>query len=44
LETIHINGKLDLRQDEEEVLEYLEKVSLTKIVKVGEHQYMVNKK
>lgn len=38
-----ISGKLDLKQKQEEVLEYLEKVSLTTIEKVNENQYMVKK-
>jgi transmembrane sensor len=38
-----ISGKLDLKQKREEVLEYLEKVSLTTIEKVNDNQYMVKK-
>lgn len=40
---IRISGKLDLKQQREEVLEYLEKVSLTKIEKVDEFTYVVRK-
>ena len=40
---IRISGKLDLNQNHDEVLEYLEKVSLTKINKISENQYLVNK-
>lgn len=40
---IRISGKLDLKQPREEVLEYLEKVSLTKIEKVDEFTYVVKK-
>lgn len=43
LGAIRISGKLDLKQHREEVLEYLEKVSLTSIEKVNENQYIVNK-
>lgn len=41
--TIRISGKLDLKQSRDEVLEYLEKVSLTNIEKVNDNQYMVKK-
>lgn len=41
--TIRISGKLDLKQNKDEVLEYLEKVSLTNIEKVNDNQYMVKK-
>lgn len=40
---IRISGKLDLKGTREEVLEYLEKVSSTKIKKLNENQYLVNK-
>jgi ferric-dicitrate binding protein FerR (iron transport regulator) len=40
---IRISGKLDLKQHREEVLEYLEKVSLTKIEKVDDFTYVVKK-
>ena len=43
LGTIRISGKLDLKRNKDEVLEYLEKVSLTNIEKVNENQYMVKK-
>lgn len=43
LGTIRISGKLDLKQNRDEVLEYLEKVSLTKISKINDNQYIVNK-
>ena len=43
LGTIRITGKLDLKQKREEVLEYLEKVSLTTIEKLEDNQYMVKK-
>jgi len=43
LGTTRISGKLDLKQKREEVLEYLEKVSLTTIEKVNDNQYMVQK-
>lgn len=43
LGTIRISGKLDLKQPREEVFEYLEKVSLTRIGKVNENQYIVKK-
>jgi len=41
--TIRISGKLDLKQSRDEVLEYLEKVSLTNIERVNDNQYMVKK-
>lgn len=43
LRTMRISGKLDLKGTREEVLEYLEKVSSTKIKKLNENQYLVNK-
>jgi len=43
LGSIRISGKLDLKQSRDEVLEYLEKVSLTNIEKVNNNQYMVKK-
>lgn len=43
LGTIRISGKLDLKKSKDEVLEYLEKVSLTNIKKLNENQYMVKK-
>jgi transmembrane sensor len=41
-ETIRISGKLDLKRSRKEVMEYLEKVSLTKIKQVNENQYIIN--
>ena len=41
--TIRISGKLDLKKNKDEVLEYLEKVSLTNIKKINENQYVVKK-
>ena len=43
LGSIRISGKLDLKQNKDEVLEYLEKVSLTNISKVNNNQYLVEK-
>jgi hypothetical protein len=43
LGSIRISGKLDLKQNKDEVLEYLEKVSLTNITKVNDNQYIVKK-
>jgi transmembrane sensor len=43
LGTIRISGKLDLKKDRDEVLEYLGKVSLTNIERVNDNQYMVKK-
>jgi len=43
LGSIRISGKLDLKQNKDEVLEYLEKVSLTHIAKVNDNQYIVEK-
>ncbi|HZL08842.1 MAG TPA: FecR domain-containing protein [Prolixibacteraceae bacterium] len=43
LGSIRISGKLDLKQNKEEVLEYLKKVSLTRIESVGDNQYIVKK-
>jgi len=43
LGTIRISGKLDLKRNKDEVLEYLEKVSLTNINKVNDNQYVVKK-
>lgn len=43
LRTMRISGKLDLKGTREEVLEYLEKVSSTRIKKLNENQYLVNK-
>lgn len=43
LGSIRISGKLDLKRNRDEVLEYLEKVSLTNIEKVNDNQYMVKK-
>ncbi len=40
---IRISGKLDMKKNQDEVFEYLEKVSLTKIVTIGDNQYMVIK-
>jgi ferric-dicitrate binding protein FerR (iron transport regulator) len=40
---IRISGKLDLKKNKEEVLEYLEKVSLTSIKKVNDLQFIVSK-
>lgn len=43
LRAIRISGKLDLKGNRDEVLEYLEKVSLTNIKKLNENQFIVNK-
>lgn len=43
LGSIRISGKLDLKRNKDEVLEYLEKVSLTNIKKVNDNQYLVKK-
>ncbi len=43
LGSIRISGKLDLKQNRREVLEYLEKVSVTKIEKLNDNQYIVKK-
>lgn len=43
IRAIRISGKLDLKGTREEVLEYLEKVSSTRIKKINENQYLVNK-
>lgn len=43
LGSIRISGKLDLKQNRDEVLEYLGKVSLTNIEKVNDNQYVVKK-
>ncbi len=43
LRAIRISGKLDLKGARSEVLEYLEKVSGTKIKKLNENQFIVNK-
>jgi transmembrane sensor len=43
LNVIRISGKLDLKQDKDEVMEYLEKVSCTKINKISDNQYVVGK-
>jgi len=43
LGTIRISGKLDLKRNRDEVLEYLEKVSLTNIERVNDNHYMVKK-
>lgn len=43
LGSIRISGKLDLKQNKEEVLEYLKKVSLTRIDQVGVNEYVVKK-
>lgn len=43
LGSIRISGKLDLKRNKDEVLEYLEKVSLTNIEKVNDNQYLVKK-
>ena len=43
LRTIRISGKLDLKQKMNEVFEYLEKVSATKIYKTGANQFIVKK-
>ena len=40
---IRISGKLDLKQKMDEVLEYLEKVSATKIYKIEDNQFVVKK-
>lgn len=41
-ETIRISGKIDLKRNRKEVMEYLEKVSLTKFRQVNENQYTIN--
>lgn len=43
LGAIRISGKLDLKQQMSEVFEYLEKVSLTKIDKISDNQFVVRK-
>jgi len=43
LRAIRISGKLDLKGDQSEVLEYLEKVSRTTIKKLNDNQFIVNK-
>ncbi len=43
LRVIRISGKLDLKGDRSEVLEYLEKVSRTEIKRLNENQFIVNK-
>jgi len=43
LGAIRISGKLDLKQKMSEVFEYLEKVSLTKIDKISDNQFVVRK-
>lgn len=41
-ETIRISGKIDLKRNRKEVMEYLEKVSLTKFRQVSENKYTIN--
>lgn len=41
LGSIKISGKLDLRQGKNEVIEYLEKVSLTKFTQIDENYYKI---
>lgn len=43
LRAIRISGKLDLKGNRSEVLEYLEKVSSTEIKRLNENQFIVNK-
>lgn len=43
LEAIRISGKLDLKQKMNEVFEYLDKVSATKIENIGDNQFVVKK-
>jgi hypothetical protein len=40
-ETIRISGKLDLKQSQKEVMEYLAKVSLSKIEQESEYKYII---
>lgn len=40
-EMMRISGKLDLKKSRKEVIEYLEKVSLTKFEQINENQYMI---
>jgi hypothetical protein len=40
-EAIRISGKLDLKRSRKEVMEYLEKVSLSKFVQVNENLYVI---
>lgn len=39
---MRISGKLDLRRSRQEVIEYLEKVSLSSFEQINETQYMIN--
>ncbi|MEI6276231.1 MAG: FecR domain-containing protein [Prolixibacteraceae bacterium] len=41
-EVMRISGKLDLKRSKKEVMEYLEKVSLTSFEKINENQYRIN--
>jgi len=41
MENIHISGKLDLKGSRKEVMEYLEKVSLSKFVQINENNYVI---
>jgi ferric-dicitrate binding protein FerR (iron transport regulator) len=43
LRAIRISGKLDLKGNRSEVLEYLQKVSSTEIKRLNENQFIVNK-
>jgi transmembrane sensor len=40
-EVIRISGKLDLKRSKSEVMEYLEKVSLSSFEQLNEHQYVI---
>jgi len=41
-EIMRISGKLDLKQSRKEVMEYLEKVSLSRFEKINDNQYTIN--
>jgi len=41
-EIIRISGKLDLKRSRKEVMEYLEKVSMSRFEQVNENQYTIN--
>ena len=40
-EIIRISGKLDLKRSRKEVMEYLEKVSMSRFERVNENQYTI---
>lgn len=40
-EVMHISGKLDLKRNRKEVIEYLEKVSLSSFEQINENQYVI---